>query len=269
MKKYTIDELWNVLESNDVIIYGAGYVGKRFLETCKASGKKINIIGVMTKNGTETLDNIVAMSVNNTNDNKKSIVCIAVHDVFTKEVIKDLKLNMYNSYINISPYLYDLMLGKAIYCNLSIPIKQIFCDINKYAIAARWLAIEGFYGKNNYGYNIYVKQLTAQAKVNTRYKRLERFKSLIKSFGVDKYNNENNVMIMDDSRLIDGAHRVSLLMYHGEKSVNVDMYDSKNMILNPHDDSIYLTRDNYKEFGYTEDEMKILDDCVNRIEKIF
>ena len=101
MKKYTIDELWNVLESNDVIIYGAGYVGKRFLETCKASGKKINIIGVMTKNGTETLDNIVAMSVNNTNDNKKSIVCIAVHDVFTKEVIKDLKLNMYNSYINI------------------------------------------------------------------------------------------------------------------------------------------------------------------------
>lgn len=266
MNKYNIDELWHVLESNDIIIYGAGYVGKRFLEICKASKRKINIVGIMTKNGTDTLDDIVAIPVNTSDEYKKCTVCIAVHDVWIKDVIIDLKLNKYNSYINIYPYLYDLMLGEAVNYNLSVPIKKIFCGRNKYAIAARWLAIEEYYKKNHYGYSIYMKQCSRYSKRDTQYKRLERFKSLIQSFNVASYSSEENIIILDDFRLVDGFHRVSLLMYYGEKIVNVNVYNSRNIIVNPHKDDVFFTKNNYEEFGITNYEMSVLDDCINRIE---
>jgi len=92
-----------------------------------------------------------------------------------------------------------------------------FCDL-----AVRMMAVEEFYGFNNYGFDLYRRM-----QLDSGFDWTDRFKELIKSY--ENYGEKNkNVLELDrDFAIMDGAHRLTLALYHGYEFVQTNIYDSK------------------------------------------
>lgn len=101
-----------------------------------------------------------------------------------------------------------------IYDFLKMQVNQ-FCEDNRLDVAVKYLAIENYYGENNFGIAIYKKMQTARLKYTEEEitEVLHRFKELIKSFEKNGYK-ENSYIVCDEKmRIMDGAHRVACSLY--------------------------------------------------------
>lgn len=92
---------------------------------------------------------------------------------------------------------------------------------NAYDIIVKYLAIEQFYGNNDFGFDLYNKM----QKIRTGKDWQKRFEELIKSFesGCD----ENSCIETDLNYSIhDGAHRTAIAIYNGIESLNVKLFNT-------------------------------------------
>jgi len=85
---------------------------------------------------------------------------------------------------------------------------------NRFDIIVRLLAIENYYGENDFGWDLYRKQQNIR-KGSVDYENAEsRFLALIKSYEEKGYDKTSNIQVGSDLRLWDGSHRMALAMYH-------------------------------------------------------
>ncbi len=95
---------------------------------------------------------------------------------------------------------------------------------NRYDIIVRYLAIEEYFGKNNYGYSLYKKmqekrgflQRIDHKKVDDSLKKFIELIENIQKNGFDEYS---TISVGKNQELIDGSHRLAAALYFDEKLI--------------------------------------------------
>ena len=114
-----------------------------------------------------------------------------------------------------------------IYKDIMIDTKDLFLaqykdgDFNAIDIVVKYLAIENYYGINNYGFDLYNKlQYYRTGSIWN-----DRFKDLITSFGCG-YNKEYFLDTDLNYSIHDGAHRLALALFHGIDEMNIRLFNT-------------------------------------------
>lgn len=97
----------------------------------------------------------------------------------------------------------------------------------RYDAVVRYLAVEQYYGKNDYGYGLYMKMQDARIGDGYSEKAIDKFKKLIDSYDKNGYDKSSGIFLDRNLNLIDGSHRIALALYHHYSNitafvVNVD-----------------------------------------------
>jgi len=87
----------------------------------------------------------------------------------------------------------------------------------------RLLAIENYYGKNNYGWKLYEKMQDARNGAGFSIEASKRFKELIKSFEENGYDKSSCILTDSSIKLLDGSHRLAAAVYYGIQDVNIEI----------------------------------------------
>lgn len=117
-----------------------------------------------------------------------------------------------------------------------------------YDLAVRCLAIENYYGLNNFGFDLYKKMhvtggnygkmnLAEEYYQNSRKKNktikfglvkedhsIEQFKELIRSYDEQGYNPKSAIMCDENGLNINGSHRTALAFYREQEFINVELH---------------------------------------------
>lgn len=117
---------------------------------------------------------------------------------------------------------------------------------NRYDMIVRLLAIENYYGKNDFGWDLYRKQQSTR-KAEDWQNAEPRFRALIKSYKENGYDESSEIRIGADLRLWDGSHRMALAMYHKHYSISCQVMPSSR--------PIYYGINWYHENGFTLEEI--------------
>lgn len=97
-------------------------------------------------------------------------------------------------------------------------------NLNISDVIIRILAIENFYKKNNFGFEIYNLMQKTRVKFNPnipkyRADNQDQFINLIKSFEKKGYDEKFPIQLNKDLELLDGSHRLSLSVFHKLNSI--------------------------------------------------
>lgn len=162
-----------------------------------------------------------------------------------------------------------------------------------YDLSVRYLAIEEYYQRNNFGFELYKKMHVlggnyGQINENEKYYRkrnrkkrgakfgigkeehsIEQFKELIESFEKNGYDENSYVMADRNLLSMNGSHRTAIAVYKKQEFINVEL---KNRLF----DRRYSV-DWFWQNGFTRNEIKkidetvhaIVDDCRNQIGNYF
>lgn len=126
-------------------------------------------------------------------------------------------------------------------------------DFNAVDIAVKCLAIDEYYGLNNYGFKLYNKM--QRLRINENWDK--RFMKLIDSFK-DGYD-DNSLLETDlNYDLHDGSHRLALALYNNLEDVPVRIYNT------------YVPRRKYgfdwfRNNGFTDNEIELIKNKLNEL----
>jgi len=109
---------------------------------------------------------------------------------------------------------------ECIYKYATVNIRDLFlCQFsnesifNRFDIIVRYLAIENYYGKNDFGFKMYSKMQSK--RLNNENSECEsNFRELIKSYEENGYMVDSYIECDNEFKLFDGSHRLSLNIYH-------------------------------------------------------
>ena len=251
----SIEELLGQIRSNGAIIYGIGYVAERFVDGLKKIGLDTEIKFFVTSNVREKeYKGKSVISVDDLDIDDKALVCIATHEAVKNEIEERLRMLGIERYIWIYPYLHELWFGQPIAKNIEVDLDKIIGRWNDYRLAIRALAIDQYYGKNDVGYDIYVKAQSLHCEERTAIKRLERFIELIDSWDKKGYDSNFRPKLSEDYEVLDGAHRITLAYYHGMKTIACDIYHAENA-KSFRNDEVDITEDMIVKAGLNESQM--------------
>ena len=171
------------LEGKKIVIYGIGYVARKFYHALVAQGLDSNVeyFVVSQRRGEQTaMNGIDVRVIQELKAGDDTMICIAVHETRRKEIEKLLENKNIKNYIWISPYdLAELFYGKPKEEAVPIPVNKIIRSCKDYRFAVKYLAIENYFGINDYGYDIYLKAQQLNCEKQTATKRLKAFLDLI------------------------------------------------------------------------------------------
>ncbi|MBU8907592.1 capsular polysaccharide export protein, LipB/KpsS family [Desertibacillus haloalkaliphilus] len=131
--------------------------------------------------------------------------------------------------------------------------KQFNDDVfNRVDLIVRYLAIEDYYGKNNYGFKLYKKMQKNRSKhiAKTYLRRKRKFKELIESVEKQGLKKDSYVNLDSKSHLLDGSHRVACALYFNIDEIPIQFREKRKKI----DYSINWFKNN----GFTEEEIKLI-----------
>lgn len=127
---------------------------------------------------------------------------------------------------------------------------------NRMDMIVRYLVIEQYYGKNNFGYNLYEKM---QKKRGQNVHNLDRFLKLIKSIEEHGFS-ENFAIIVDQNlQLIDGSHRLACALYFGITNIPIQIIE--------HNANVLYSIDWFEKNGFSKKEIEIITYTKNEIFK--
>lgn len=130
-------------------------------------------------------------------------------------------------------------------------------DYQRLDIIVKYLAIENYYGKNDYGFNLHQKlqklRKNQSAYMPEGYELISReaFRNLIQSIEKNGWDNESEISVDNRLFLTDGAHRVAACLYFGIEHVRVQVLDDEIDILP-------FTVDYLENGGFTKEEVNII-----------
>lgn len=263
----TVEEEWKkLIDGNQFIyIYGAGNIGKKVLRLikkteCAASKVKGFLVSDLVGNP-EMLDGFPVMLPQNISD-KTSLVLVSVTDIYQEAIVEDLKEM---GFVNIIvAYKYSFMeedISSAFPQTIKINTDELLlCQykeglFNRYDIVVRLLAIEEYYGKNNYGFSLYEKMQSRRAQDGS-YGRIsmQRFRKLIQSYEKNGYEEDSELIIDERLHLVDGSHRLALAIYFGVARLTVRIVKRE--------DEIFYGREWFAEL-FSDDECKIIEEKLS------
>ena len=97
-------------------------------------------------------------------------------------------------------------------------------EFNRVDVVVRYLAIGNFYGKNDYGYDLYrnmYKMCFPKREMSVINSRIKKFDNLIGKYKDGKFNLKKYPINMTPTgKIWDGSHRLSISIYHNEDKVN-------------------------------------------------
>lgn len=224
-----VTDILKVMEKNDIVIYGAGYVAESFFRAlqvrsvsdrvlCFAVSDKKKAFGKIHDKPIRVIDELL--------ERKNVCICIAVHEVLKDECIEHLVKLGINKYIWVTPYIFEMILGAPLQRHTKVNVNDIIKHQrhDDYNIAVRYSVIENYYKQNEIGYNVYIQAQRVKCEENTAKKRLAGFVQLIDSWQKNGYQEENSLVIDSEFRMVDGAHRLSLAHYHEMQYIYCDVF---------------------------------------------
>lgn len=130
-------------------------------------------------------------------------------------------------------------------------------DYQRLDVVIKYLAIENYYGQNDYGFYLHQKlQRLRQGQSECMpegYEAISReaFRSLISSIEQNGWDDTSEISV--DSRLFltDGAHRLAASIYFGVSEIRVQVIDEEINVLP-------FTLDYLREGGFTDEEIAII-----------
>lgn len=237
------NELIELLHRNSIVIYGAGYVAERFCNALKSLGLYNQIKYFITTNTEKSFFcEKRVVNIHDIRGEENCVYCIAVHESIRDEIIEKLKQKEIERYVWVYPNLYEMILGEPIHKNVTVLLKDIWmANRDNYSMAVRYLVIDNYYGKNDYGYEIYKKAMELYCSAVTAQKRLDRFICLIESWELNGFDKKQPVLLFDNLKFFDGAHRISLASYFREKDIAANIYLSQGSSVVIHNKEAFLS----------------------------
>jgi hypothetical protein len=117
-------------------------------------------------------------------------------------------------------------------------------------MVVRYLAIEEYYGKNDYGWNLYSKMQDRRVGEGYAKESIAKYRALLESIEKQNYDLTSYITLDKNYSLIDGSHRLALSLYYGIEEIPV-------LILNTEEVS-YYTINWFIKNGFTEAEIDII-----------
>ena len=149
-----------------------------------------------------------------------------------------------------------LILNKKRYETVSLEVAELFFQHNgekdflRYDMIVRLLAVEDFFGMNNFGFDFYRRMQAARNDKEWVDPAVERFKALILSYQKNGYDDKSMIKLDKNLHLVDGSHRMAMAMYYGIPYINASIcrqaYD------------IFYGIEWFRINGFTEEECRIL-----------
>ena len=100
-------------------------------------------------------------------------------------------------------------------------------EFNRYDTIVRFLAVENYYGENDYGFELYRKMQKKRNPEDYESKdRQETFERLIRSFEKSGLSDRYPLEVSNKLKLLDGSHRFALILYHGIPSFSITPVNS-------------------------------------------
>lgn len=240
---YSAEEIISIVKEKRVAIWGAGNIGKRLYSSLTETGLASNVECFVTTNGqADKVCNLSVIPYRQLMNDRKIFYLIAVHETILEEIENILRRNEEEKYLWVTPAILDITLGPPKEYSKEIDIKTIWAA-NKFNLnfAARYLAIEQYYGNREDGYDIYVKCMSTFSSNEVAKKRLASFISLLSSWDKYGYDRTKCSKVLENNICIDGAHRIVTAIYHLERSVSCDIYFTNKTLYEIHEEGVFLS----------------------------
>lgn len=265
-----IGKLVHIIKNNEIGIYGAGYAAQNFYKALQIRNMDKHVkcfIVTDPEKAYGKLEGVLIKTVEDIVREKNIYICIAVHEAIKNE-IEDclLKCGLHN-YVWVHPYIMELALGSPLEYHKQIEVRKILQQhcYDNYAFAIRYLAIENYYNKNNMGYDVYLKALNLQCETKTAVNRLQNFIRLIDDWDKNGYRQEQDILIDENNRLVDGTHRLSLACYHEMIHIYCTIFpysDNYNKVVK---ESHFLSLDALRQSDFEQNELDALEKVRKRL----
>lgn len=162
---------------------------------------------------------------------------------FAKRILKEIRYKLFT---------------KHIICD----VRELFFQQNKlefqrYDIIVRYLAIENYYKKNDFGFDLYRKMQAARVGKKWASESVKIFKTLILSYENNGYDTSSEIEIDKNINLVDGSHRMAMAIYH--KSYQISCKIRPNIM------DIYYGIDWFIEKGFSIREIILIQEKYNEI----
>lgn len=257
-----------LINNREIFIYGAGYVADVFFKALKKNKLEQQVKGFLVSY-TNSKDKVIHGHLVSTVDkviiDNRAIVCIAVHEVYKKEIEEILFQKGVANYIWIYPFLYELYLGSPVKEKEWISIKKIMKQqLENYGIAIRWAAIEDYYGKSPGGLALYKKAMALHSDNGTVEERTKQFIRLIQTWNHIGYLEEYQISLDKNYKVIDGEHRLTLALYHNQEKICCKIYKEENI----HTNKALITKQSLIEGGFYQEEIMKIENINQYLESI-
>ncbi len=254
-------------KGKELVIYGAGHVGKKFYRTLQRHGleKQVLCFAVTGQVEKEALiEGLPVKCVYDVSIRSDTLVCLAVHESLLEEVEKVVR-SITEQYIWIYPYLYELMFGEPEQKEKEIEISKILKTCRDDArLAIRLAAVEQYYGKNSFGNDYYKRAQMMHCAEHTAGQRLQQFERLMEDWEKYGYRKEYPLSLNRGYEVIDGNHRLALAVYHDKKRIFCNIYPTEIPLTGIHGQEPVMPAEVLMRHGFTRDEIEKLDEVQRR-----
>lgn len=231
------NEWQKLMETNqNIYIYGAGKIGKQILRLIELGNQLNKVRGFIVSDKLENpdyIDNIPIFQIDEL-ENKNELILLSVSDIYEEEILSLLNIYGYKNVVCAYKFSFLEIDNKVdeIPDVMVIDTRKLFAQqyidgkFNRLDIIVRLLAVENYYQMNEYGFELYKKMQEARVRVGYSEASVKRFKTLIKSFEQRGYDDTSEIIVDLNLRLIDGAHRFALAIYHKISNVKIRIHKS-------------------------------------------
>ena len=252
---------WNYIfpKDEEIIIWGAGKKGREWLQFLQNMDRSVKCIFDIKAQGNLSG---VPICKPQTNTNANCVMLISPANGI--DILFEQARRLGYQQIHVGKVLeYLSQPGQEI--NTEVSLRDLFIinfsdeENRRYDIIVRYLAIEEYYNKNNYGFELYKKMQSLRTK-KSEYGELAavQFRGLIESFEKNGYDSESRIDVLSNLRLLDGSHRMALGLYHNLKNIAIRILSQ--------DEKVDFGLDWFKEVGFTDEEIDLI---KNRGEQLF
>ena len=119
---------------------------------------------------------------------------------------------------------------------------------NRLDVVVRYLAIEEYYGKNTYGFDLYLKMQKKRVPSKSA-TAMKIFRDLIESYEANGYDPDSKILLNRDLELVDGSHRLALSLWHGNPVVSCKVSGTRD---------VSYGLDWFVKAGFTPDELNTI-----------
>ena len=131
---------------------------------------------------------------------------------------------------------------------------------NRLDTVVRYLAIENYYGKNDFGFTLYEKMQNARMGQGYAPGSIEKYKELIASFDKNGYDGDSCITCDQNLKLVDGSHRLALCLYHGIPEISIQLM--------PQATNIEYGIEWFQKNGFTSAEIEVIcEKCIELLEQ--